>query len=80
MLLKKKFFIWNKENPIWIELFSIFDRQKSSITMKKSILFLLLFCFISAVHASAQERQIVQGYCKDENGKPIENVSAYVYD
>ena len=48
--------------------------------MKKSILFLLLFCFISAFQASAQERQIVQGYCKDENGKAIENVSVYVHD
>ena len=30
--------------------------------------------------AAAQERQIIQGYCKDENGKPIENVSVYVHD
>ncbi len=30
--------------------------------------------------AIAQERQIIQGYCKDENGKPIENVSVYVHD
>ena len=30
--------------------------------------------------ATAQERQIVQGYCKDENGKAIENVSVYVHD
>lgn len=30
--------------------------------------------------AIAQERQIIQGYCKDENGKPIENVSVYVQD
>jgi hypothetical protein len=48
--------------------------------MKKSTLFLLLLYFISAFQASAQERQIVQGYCKDENGKAIENVSVYVYD
>ena len=48
--------------------------------MKKSTLFLLLLCFISAFQASAQERQIVQGYCKDENGKAIENVSVYVHD
>ena len=48
--------------------------------MKKSTLFLLFFCFISAFQASAQERQIVQGYCKDENGKAIENVSVYVHD
>ena len=48
--------------------------------MKKSTLFLLLFCFLSAFQATAQEHQIVQGYCKDENGKAIENVSVYVYD
>ncbi len=30
--------------------------------------------------AAAQERQIIQGYCKDENGKAIENVSVYVHD
>ena len=30
--------------------------------------------------AIAQERQIIQGYCKDENGKAIENVSVYVHD
>ena len=48
--------------------------------MKKSTLFLLLFCFIFAFQAVAQERQIVQGYCKDENGKAIENVSVYVHD
>ena len=48
--------------------------------MKKSTLFLLLLYFISAFQASAQERQIVQGYCKDENGKAIENVSVYAHD
>ena len=46
--------------------------------MKKSILLLLLFGFIHSV--SAQEHQIIQGYCKDENGKAIENVSVYVHD
>ena len=48
--------------------------------MKKIALFLLLFGFGMAIQATAQERQIVQGYCKDENGKPIENVSVYVHD
>ena len=48
--------------------------------MKKSTLLILLFCLVSAVQATAQERQIVQGYCKDENGKAIENVSVYVHD
>ena len=48
--------------------------------MKKVTLFLLLFSNISVFQATAQERQIVQGYCKDENGKAIENVSVYVHD
>ena len=48
--------------------------------MKKVTLFLLLFSIISVFQATAQERQIVQGYCKDENGKAIENVSVYVHD
>ena len=46
--------------------------------MKKSVLLLSLFGFIH--FASAQELQIIQGYCKDENGKAIENVSVYVHD
>ena len=48
--------------------------------MKKIALFLLLFCLISVFQATAQERAIVQGYCKDENGKAIENVSVYAHD
>lgn len=48
--------------------------------MKKSTLLILLFCLVSAVQATAQERTIAQGYCKDENGKAIENVSVYVHD
>ncbi len=47
--------------------------------MKKSIL-LLLFGLAFAFQATAQERKIVQGYCKDENGKAIENVSVYAHD
>ena len=48
--------------------------------MKKSTLFLLFFGMVFIHQAAAQERQIIQGYCKDENGKPIENVSVYVHD
>ena len=48
--------------------------------MKKIVLFLLLFSFGMAIQATAQERSIVQGYCKDENGKAIENVSVYAHD
>ena len=48
--------------------------------MKKSTLFLLFFGMVFIHQAIAQERQIIQGYCKDENGKPIENVSVYVHD
>lgn len=48
--------------------------------MKKPILFLLIFGLISAFQVTAQERTIVQGYCKDDNGKAIENVSVYVHD
>ena len=48
--------------------------------MKKSALLLLLFGLGFIHHATAQERAIIQGYCKDENGKVIENVSVYVHD
>ena len=48
--------------------------------MKKTTLLLMLFCFGFIHQAIAQERQIVQGYCKDENGKAIENVSVYAHD
>ena len=48
--------------------------------MKKFTLFLLFFGMVFIHQAIAQERQIIQGYCKDENGKPIENVSVYVQD
>ena len=48
--------------------------------MKKFTLFLLFFGMVFIHQAIAQERQIIQGYCKDENGKPIENVSVYVHD
>ena len=48
--------------------------------MKKSTLLLLLFSLCIVFHATAQERAVVQGYCLDENDKPIENVSVYVHD
>jgi hypothetical protein len=48
--------------------------------MKKTTLFLLFFCLGLGIEATAQERQIIQGYCKDENGKAIENVSVYAHD
>ena len=48
--------------------------------MKQATLLLMLFGFVFAFQATAQERQIVQGYCKDENGQPIENVSVYAHD
>ena len=42
--------------------------------------FLLLTLLVLGISARAQERSVVQGYCKDENGKAIENVSVYVHD
>ena len=48
--------------------------------MKKIAILLLFFGFGITIQATAQERQIVQGYCKDENGKAIENVSVYAHD
>jgi hypothetical protein len=48
--------------------------------MKKTAFLLMLFCLGFISLAKAQERQTVQGYCKDENGKAIENVSVYVHD
>ena len=47
--------------------------------MKQFLLLLSLFCF-GITLSTAQERAIVQGYCKDENGKAIENVSVYIHD
>ena len=48
--------------------------------MKKLTLFLLLLGLGFIHQVFAQERKIIQGYCKDENGKAIENVSVYVHD
>ena len=41
---------------------------------------MMLFCLVISMAVTAQERQIIQGYCKDENGKAIENVSVYAHD
>ena len=48
--------------------------------MKMNNAFTLFAFLLLAANIYAQERQIVQGYCKDENGKAIENVSVYVQD
>ena len=41
---------------------------------------LLLFIFLAANSLNAQEAKIVQGVCKNEKGKAIENVSVYTQD
>ena len=41
---------------------------------------MMLFCLGFIYQIVAQERQVIQGYCKDENGKAIENVSVYAHD
>ena len=69
-----------QKKRIWIEWFSIFVLSKKLNTVKKLTLLLLFFGMVFIHQAAAQERQIIQGYCKDENGKPIENVSVYVQD
>ena len=48
--------------------------------LSETLLTLLLALFVGQSAAQNQERTIVQGYCKDENGKAIENVSVYVHD
>lgn len=45
-----------------------------------ALLFLMFFVLGFVSRVTAQERHIIQGYCKDENGKAIENVSVYVHD
>ena len=60
-------------------IFLFLSCQKIS-NMKKFTLLLLLLGLGFIHQAIAQERQIVQGYCKDENGKAIENVSVYAHD
>ena len=48
--------------------------------MKAKRIHTLLAFLLVGIYATAQERQIIQGYCKDENGKAIENVSVYAHD
>lgn len=48
--------------------------------MKKTTFLLMLFCLGFIYQIVAQEHQVIQGYCKDENGKAIENVSVYAHD
>ena len=54
------------------------DKKRND--MKKLALLLLLFSLGFSFQATAQERTVIQGYCKDENGKAIENVSVYAHD
>lgn len=42
--------------------------------------YVLMFFVIIVNCGTAQNNSNIQGYCKDENGKPIENVSVYVHD
>lgn len=42
--------------------------------------YVLMFFVIIVNCGIAQNNSNIQGYCKDENGKPIENVSVYVHD
>ena len=48
--------------------------------MKTEKLYIMIALVLMCIQMSAQERQIIQGYCKDENGKAIENVSVYAHD
>ena len=54
--------------------------RKTPIAMKKPTLLLLYFGLFFISQATAQDRSVIQGYCKDENGKAIENVSVYAHD
>ena len=55
------------------------DKNRNDMKTKNSFS-TLLFVFFLAQGLTAQERAIVQGYCKDEMGKAVENVSVYVHD
>ena len=57
-----------------------FAKTSNHSTMKMNNAFTLFAFLLLAANIYAQERQIIQGYCKDENGKAIENVSVYVHD
>ena len=55
-------------------------KRHNPTTMKTEKLYIMIALVLICFQMSAQERQIIQGYCKDENGKPIENVSVYAHD
>ena len=57
-----------------------FAKTQNHSTMKRNNVIILFAFLLLAANIYAQERQIIQGYCKDENDKPIENVSVYVHD
>ncbi len=57
-----------------------FAKTTNHSTMKRNNVITLFAFLLLAANIYAQEHQIVQGYCKDENGKAIENVSVYVHD
>ena len=57
-----------------------FAKTSNHSTMKMNNAFTLFALLLLAANIYAQERHIIQGYCKDENGKAIENVSVYVHD
>ena len=57
-----------------------FAKTTNHSTMKRNNVFTLFAFLLLAANIYAQEHQIIQGYCKDENGKAIENVSVYVHD
>ena len=48
--------------------------------MKATRITSLLAFLLMSIQIIAQDRTVIQGYCKDENGKSIENVSVYVND
>ena len=48
--------------------------------MNKMKCYPLLALLMMSLPILAQQRTIVQGCCKDENGKAVENVSVYVRD
>ena len=41
---------------------------------------LLFLLFVASIGLKAQDPAVIQGICKNENGKAIENVSVYVHD
>ena len=57
-----------------------FAKTQNHSTMKRNNVITLFAFLLLTANIYAQERQIIQGYCKDENGKAIENVSVYVHD